>query len=129
MEENYRDKNIDMALLTNRIVLFFGDKSFVTSTRQKEEKTVITAIPKPFHGIDERVDVEVCGNPNDFSVKFLSGIHSRALVRYGSFAAWITGGYFVLKGLKSQEEIEKLERKFWVYVDETVWFLSEHRGS
>ncbi len=127
MEENYRGKNIDLSLLAGRIALFFGDKSFVTSTQQEEEKTVITAIPKPFHGIGERVNVEVCGNPNDFSVKFLSGTHSRALIRFGSFASLITGGYFLLRGLKSQEEVEKLERKFWVYVDETVWFLLEHR--
>jgi hypothetical protein len=30
------------------------------------------------------------------------------------------GGYFLLKGLKLQEELEKLEREFWIYVEDKV---------
>jgi len=124
MQENWKGKNIDLRTMSERIALFFSEKAFSTTVNQKEAMTAIIAVPKSFHGIDERIEVEVWGKPEDFSVKFTSGTLSRALVRFGSFASLITGGYFVLRGLKSQEEIEKLERKFWIYVDETVWYLS-----
>jgi len=128
VQENWKGKNIDLHTMSERIALFFSDNAFSTTVSQKEDKTVIIAVPKSFHGIDERIDVEVWGKSEDFSVRFVSGTHSRALVRYGRFASLITGGYFLLRGLKSQEEIEKLERKFWIYVDETVWFLSSQRS-
>jgi hypothetical protein len=128
MQEDWKGKNIDLRTMSERIALFFSEKAFSTTVSQREAKTAIIAVPKSFHGIDDRIEVEVWGKPEDFSVKFTSGTRSQALVRFGSFASLITGGYFVLRGLKSQEEIEKLEKKFWIYVDETVWYLSNQRS-
>jgi len=111
-------------MLRERIVRFYDELNFVTSVRETEEKHIVTAMPKPFHGIGERIEVSISGKPNDFSVRFDAGSRSRILVQFGSFATLLSGGYFVLKGLRSQEELEKLERRFWIYVDETVWYLS-----
>lgn len=129
LEVSYKDKNADLSMLSERIILFFKEKAFTVSTQQKGKTVIITAVPKPAMDIGEEIGVEICGDPNNFTVKFVSGKQSRALVRYGAFASLITGGYFMLKGLKSQEILEKLERKFWIYVDETVWFLSGQRAS
>ena len=30
------------------------------------------------------------------------------------------GGYLVVRGLRAKEALEKLEREFWVYVEERV---------
>lgn len=124
LEETYKGKNIDFLALVERIALFFTEKGFSVSKQEKGDRHVVVANPKPFHGIADNIEVEVHGSPDDFSVKFISGSRSNDLVRYGRWASLITGGYFLLKGLRSQEELEKLERRFFIYVDETVWYLS-----
>jgi hypothetical protein len=123
MEERWQDKNIDLSMLSERIVRFFNNLSFATSLRETEEKYIVTAIPESFHGIGERIEITISGKPNDFSVRFNAGSRSRILVRYGSFVTLLTGGYFLLKGLRSQEELEKLQKRFRIYVSETVWYL------
>jgi hypothetical protein len=127
VEDQYKDKNIDLLLLSKRISRFFNEIGFKVSMQKKEGGCVIFATPEPSHGITDKIEVDIHGGPDDFSVRFSSGSRSNDLVRYGRWASLIIGGYFLLKGLRSQEEIEKLEKKFWVYVDETVWYLSERK--
>jgi hypothetical protein len=130
LEDQYKGKNVDLLVLSERIARFFSEKEFTVAKQEKDEKhVIIVAAPKPFHGITDKIEVDIYGTPNDFSVKFVSGSRSNDLVRYGRWASLIAGGYFLLKGLRSQEELEKLERRFWIYVDETVWYLSEKKAS
>ncbi len=124
MEDNFKDKNVSLADLTDRIVSFFRAKGFDAETRRKEGRLAVVAIPKPIHEIAEKIEVDVEGQPMDFAVKFIAGSHSRSLVRYGTFASLFGGGFLVPKGLKSLENIEKLEKDFWIFVDEAVSFLS-----
>ena len=118
---------MDLSLLSERVAQFFSEKQFATTTRRRKEGCVVTAFPKSFHGIAEEINVHILGSPDDFSVKFIAGSHSRNLVRYGTLISLIGGGFLVPKGLKSLEEIEKLEKKFWVYLDETIWQLADSR--
>lgn len=124
MKSRYRGKNVNLPLLSERIVHFFDERKFTTSLRKEGEKHVIIATPQFYHKIAENVTVEVVGGADDFTVIFDGGSHSRAYVRLGNVLALLGGGFYVLKGMKSLEEIEKLERAFWVYVDKTVWQLA-----
>lgn len=129
MEDRYKGKNVDLSILSERIVRFFSEREFTASLHKKEESYVIVATPKTYHGIAENINVYVSGTPNDFSIKFEAGSHSRALVRFGNLVTLLGGGFLALKGLKSQDELDKLENNFWKYVDETVWHLSVFRSS
>lgn len=124
MKSRYKGKNVDLSLLSERMVQFFNEREFTTSLRKEGEKHVIIATPKFFHRIAENITVEVAGRADDFTVIFDAGSHSRAYVILGNILTLLGGGFFVLKGIKSLEEIEKLERAFWVYVDETIWQLA-----
>lgn len=127
MEDHWQGKNVDLSLLSERVTQFFSEKQFATTTRRRKEGCVVTAFPKSFHGIAEEISVHVLGRSDDFSVKFIGGSHSRNLVRYGTILSLFGGGFLVSKGLRSLEEIEKLEKKFWVYLDETIWQLADSR--
>jgi hypothetical protein len=111
-------------MLSERVTQFFREKQFGTIAREGKEGFVVTAFPKYFHEISEEIIVRIIGSSDDFSVKFVAGSHSNNLVRYGTFLSLFGAGFMVVKGLKSLEEIEKLERKFWVYVDETIGQLA-----
>lgn len=124
MKDRWKDKNVDLSVLADCIVRFFAENLFAVSIAKSSGEYRIVARPKRFHGIAENIRVSVSGEPNDFSVKFTAGSHSRALVRYGTLTAILGGGYLSLKGLKSLEALEKLCKKFWKYVDEKVWQLA-----
>jgi len=125
MKDQFKDKKVNLSLLSNSIVQFFNEKDFATSLHESGEGCRIIAAPKSFHKIAENIIAYVSGRPNDFSIKFVAGSHSRALVRYGTFLTFLGGGFLVSKGLKSQEEIEKLEKEFWVYIDKKIWQLAD----
>ncbi len=125
MEDRWTNKNIDLSVLTDCIVQFFMERRFVTSVENSDGEYQIAARPRPFHGIVEDIEVSIRGRPDDFEVKFLAGSRSSALVRLGTLTAAFGGGVFTLKGLKSHESLEKLEKEFWLYVDRVVWGLAD----
>lgn len=125
MEDEWTGKNVDLSLLTEQIVQFFQQKQFVTSSEKSEEEHLVVSRPQSSHGIVELVKVHVTGRPEHFKVKFDSGSRSNAFVRYGSLTSFLGGGIIAVKGLKSQEALEKLEKEFWVHVDRTVWSLAK----
>jgi hypothetical protein len=127
VEDHWKGKNVDLSVLAERVTQFFSEKQFGTNAHKGKEGCVVTAFPKSFHEISEEISVHILGSSDDFSVKFIAGSHSRNLVRYGTFLSLFGAGFLVTRGLKSLEEIEKLEKKFWVYVDETIGQLAGSR--
>jgi hypothetical protein len=124
MEDHWVNKNIDLSLIANRLVEFFEKRKFVSFQENSERDHHIIVMPSRYHDILEEIRVYISGQPNDFKVKFDSGSQSRALVRHGILTTVFGGGRLTLKGLKSQEELEKLENEFWVYLDEVIWSLA-----
>ncbi len=124
MRDSWKGKNVNLSVLSERIACFFESKKFATSLQRKNSEFIIVAAPQSFHGISEKIIVSISGNPDDFSINFIGGSRSRSLILHGSFLSLIGGGFFVLKGLKSLEEIEKLEEQFWIYVDQLIWYLT-----
>ncbi|MDH5448224.1 MAG: hypothetical protein OEX01_04385 [Candidatus Bathyarchaeota archaeon] len=120
MEDRWQNKNIQLPILSDYIGQFFKQSGFSVSLNGFNGDYRITAQPKSDHSIAEDVHVSLSGNPNDFTVKFIAGSRSRMLVRSGTILQLFGGGFLSLKGIKSQEALEKLERKFWIYVTEKV---------
>jgi hypothetical protein len=121
MEDSWVNKNIDLAMLNNRLIQFFEERSFSTFQEKSENKYHIVVAPRRFHDILEEIHVYINGQSDKFTVKFDAGARSRELVRTGILATVFGGGRLTLKGLKSQEALEKLEREFWVYIDKVIW--------
>ena len=124
MEDRWINKHISLSMLNNRLVQFFEERNFRTFQEKSEKKYHIVVAPRRFHDILEEIHVYVNGQPDDFKVKFDSGARSRELVRTGILATVFGGGRLTLKGLKSQEALEKLEKEFWVYADKVIWSLA-----
>lgn len=126
MERQWRGNDVDLQILVDSIVQFFSKYLFKTSVIKSEDAKDYHIIVKPkhFHKMVTNVSVFVTGVPNDFSVKFDAGLRSDSFVKYGSLTSFFGGGFIALKGFKSQEELDKLEKKFWAFVSETVWQLT-----
>lgn len=123
MEDSWISKNIDLTMLSNRLVQFFEERNFRTFQEKSEKKYHIVVAPRRFHDILEEIHVYINGQSDEFKVKFDAGARSRELVRTGILTTVFGGGRLTLKGLKSQEALEKLEKEFWVYIDKVIWSL------
>lgn len=124
MEDRWINKNIDLSMIANRLVQFFEKRKFVSSQESSEREYHIVVMPSRYYDILEEIHVYISGQSDDFTVKFDSGSHSRALVRHGILTTVFGGGRLTLKGLKSQEALERLENEFWIYLDEVIWSLA-----
>jgi hypothetical protein len=129
MEDRWVDKNIDLSAIASCLVQFFKERNFVSSQESSEKEYHIIVLPSRYYDILEEIHVYISGQPNDFTVKFDSGSKSRTLVRHGILTTFLGGGNLTLKGLKSQEALEKLEKEFWIYLDKVVWSLANSTGS
>jgi len=129
MEVQWKNRNIQLSILADFISQFFTDRGFAVSSNDSVGKYLVIARPKRFHQIAENIRVSVTGKPDDFTVEFVAGAHSRHLVMFGTLTSFLGGGSFGLKGLKSREALEKLEPEFWTSLTEKVCQLedSSHR--
>ena len=57
-------------------------------------------------------------------VEIVASERTRGSIRLGMLAQLFGGGYLVVRGLRAKEALEKLEREFWVYVEEKVAHLA-----
>lgn len=126
MKAKWKDKDIQLPTLAKLIRQFFEERNFTVSVRNSDADYLVLATPKRRHEICEKIRVFIEGDPNDFTVKFVAGAHSRDLIFFGALTSFFGGGSLGLKGSKSKEALEKLERDFWIFLTHEI---SDSSGS
>ncbi len=124
MQEHWVGKNVNLTLLSERVENFLRDKGFRTTKGLSASEYTISGKPQQSVGIIGLVTVRILGDRNDFSIEFSTNGHSRSVVKLGFITTIFGGGSLVLRGLKSQEELEKLEKDFWVHVKQALVHLT-----
>jgi len=124
MFARWSGRSVDLSLLCDGIVRFFEGKGLKVVKDSLENGFQVTVMPKRVLNLREEIIVTVTGNPNDFEVKFVAGDKSRSLRNLGYVTSSFGGGFFLLEGLKSLEAIERLEREFWIFVEDLLGRLS-----
>jgi len=131
MIDRWAGRDVDLELLIERLKLFFDEKKFPCKLEKgRENEYWITVILKSMREASAtgNAKVVVRGEPNDFEVEFVASFGSRNLSKLGGLAALLGGGALVLKGLKSSEELEKLENEFWLFADRQVDSLGKRKN-
>ncbi len=123
MRRQWSGKNVDLMLLSDSIEDFLNHKGFKVVKDVSAEGYSIFAAPSRISDVREDVTVKVLGNSKDFVVDFLSSEKSRSSIQLGYITTVFGGGSLLLKGLKSREALETLEKEFWVYVEDLVLHL------
>lgn len=128
MKTKYIDRNIELHMLGAGIEGFFKKGGFRTFIEEIGDGYRVRALPTHIHDIVGKITVQVSGTPMDFEVKFFSGARSDALTKFGRLTSLFGGGIIFLRGVKSQEAEEKLERRFWIFVEESINLLQKKRA-
>ncbi|MCW3980508.1 MAG: hypothetical protein NWF11_03440 [Candidatus Bathyarchaeota archaeon] len=125
MEYRYVGRNVDLSLLSEWIIRFLKRKGFIVVKEDMEKGSRIVAKPTHIHEIIDLVRVSILGDSKDFLVKFTVGARSRFFVKFGLLTEWLGGGFAFLRGSKSQDEEDELERKFWIFIHEKIDLLAD----
>ena len=120
MEYRYVGRNVDLSLLLEWIVRFLRRKEFVVVKEDTEKGSEVIAKPTHVHDIIGLIRVSVLGDSTDFRVTFTVGARSRLFMKFGALTEWLGGGFAFLRGAKSQDEEDELERRFWIFIHEKV---------
>ena len=118
-----KDANLD--LLTEKIESFFKSKGFETRKNVSPTGYKISTVPKHVRDVKAGIQVKILGRRNDLMVELSVGETSRFSTMLGLSTIPFGGGTLVLRGLKLQEVLERLEKEFWVYVEETIPHVTE----
>lgn len=123
MRKQWIEKNVDLALLGKYIEDFLTGKGFGTKKDEFADGCTISAKPWLEREVREEIAVSVLGWSNDFVIEFLISERKRSSVLLGFITTIIGGGTLLLRSLKSQEALEKLEKEFWMWAEETIAHL------
>ena len=118
------ERNVDLLMLCESIIKFFERKRLKVVREHVENGCSIVVMPRRVLGLREEIVISITGNANDFEVRLVAGDKSRSLRNLGTITSLFGGGFFALEGLKSLEAIEKLEKEFWLFMDEAVGYLT-----
>lgn len=121
MESSYVGRKIDLSLLSEWVETFFAKRGFRAAKDAGIEGYHVVARPTHAHEIIGKITVSISGNPDDFTVKFFTGSQSDSFLKYGRLTSLLGGGILYLRGVKSKEAEERLERSFWVFVEQKMY--------
>ncbi|UCD26824.1 MAG: hypothetical protein JSV75_01495 [Candidatus Bathyarchaeota archaeon] len=123
-QKRWIEKGVNLNLLTENIETYFQDKGFKTRKDALPTGAKILIAPKHLRDPNANIKVTVLGSPQDFTVELSISEPSRFATILGLSTTLFGGGIFVLRGLKLQESLEKLEKKFWSYLEEKITYAS-----
>jgi len=120
MRKQWVGKNVDLALLSECFEKFLEGKGYKTKRDMPSNGYEILGTPKRFRGSSGGIVVKILGDSNDFVVKLTASQRTHDSIMWGYITTFLGGGSFLLRGLKSEEALRKLEMEFWIHAEKTV---------
>jgi len=130
-QKRWIGKGANLDLLTENIESFFNSKGFKTRKDALPRGYKISIVPQHVRIVKTDIKVTILGRPHDFMVELSVDEPSRFSTMLGLSTILFGGGIFVLRGLKLQEALERLEKEFWVHLEEAIVYVtgSHNEGS
>lgn len=113
-------KNVDLNLLTESVKSFLKAKKFTVRQHNALELNHVIGTYCSADGEVRTVVVKISGTPKDFTVELTVAVEYQSILKLSSFFTFFGGGALMLKELRSVEYYQKLEEKFWAYVERQV---------
>lgn len=121
MQRRWTMQNVDLNSLSDGVEDFFKSRQFVTKKSESAgERKILLQPTYSTVKLDEPISVRITGDPNDFVVELRASELTNRSVRMGMLTKSLGGGFYLLRSLKLQEELEKLEKEFWIFVEDKV---------
>ena len=119
-QKRWIGKGANLDSLTENVERFFNGRGFKTRRDALPGGYRISVVTQHFRNVKGDIKVTIRGHSNDFMVELSVGGPSRFSTLLGLSTTLFGGGALVLRRLKLQEALERLEKEFWAYVEETI---------
>lgn len=127
MRDRWIGKSINLEELAEFLKQFFEERNFKVMLEKSSDYKIL-AVPERDSDLCDNIEVCIRGKPEDFEIIFGAATNfATNIIRLGGLTTFLGGGIFLRKGLKSQEELNKLEGDFWKFVDTTIVSLEQNR--
>jgi len=121
MQRRWTGQNVDLNSLSDGVEDFFKSRQFVTKKSESAGERMILLQPKySTVKLQEQISVRIAGDPDNFFIDLRASELTTRPVRMGMLTKSLGGGYYLLRSLKLREELEKLEKEFWIFVENKV---------
>ena len=123
MQKTWSNQNVDLSIITQRIIQFFEEKKFDITALETEKGYQIIAGASPYYKMESYTSVLIEGKPEDFSVNLEPCNQEKTFKLPAMLTTMFGGGYFLLKHLRSDEVWMTFSRDFWRRVDSIIMNL------
>jgi hypothetical protein len=122
MQRVWTNRNVDLALLKQKVQEFFQDNDFDTVTSEYENVYHLAASGSSNYTINGQIEVTIRGTPQDILVELEH--QSKGKQKKYSMPMTLTifmgAGILLRDEFKSDEAFLKLKKDFWTFLDRTV---------
>lgn len=113
MQRTWKDLNVNLSNLVQKIIEFFESKEFKNITAFKTETGYqVVAGDSKHYKMQSEVSVTVEGKPDDFTINLTPCKEEKRFTLPLILTSMFGGGYFLLRDFRSQEAMQKLEKDF-----------------
>jgi hypothetical protein len=123
MEKEWKDLNLDLRRLSQAIVNYYGRRNLKVKETVLKDGYLVRVILTELRA-QGVMSIFLRGAPNDFTIETRATELEDDAIKVGLMTTIFGGGSLVLGSIKSREELEKLEREFWVTIEETIRSLT-----
>jgi len=117
--------DVDLKMLSELVEVFLKERGFNVRKSQVENGYEIGTLSSAQNELSGIISIGIIGGSDSFEVVFSARDDGRDMIKLGFLSQLIGGGHLIKKGLNRQERIEKLEREFHEYLQQTVAWLSQ----
>jgi hypothetical protein len=127
MEKQWKKHNVSLRRLAQTIENYYMRRNFkVKETVLKDGYSIRVVLTEL--RTSGAMSIVLRGTPDDFSIETRATEQEDGTVKVGLMTTIFGGGSLVLGSIKNREKLEKLEREFWVTIEETIRSLTNSEG-
>ena len=121
MRRRWVGKDFSIGRLQDLVEDFFQSRGFNTRMEESSRRCMFSALPPKGSVIRETINIEISIGPDSLEIDFIAGRKTNSSIKLGMLTTLLGGGGILLRGLRSQEAVDRLENDFWRYLNEKIY--------
>ncbi|MCD6241628.1 hypothetical protein J7K27_09015 [Candidatus Bathyarchaeota archaeon] len=120
MHYQWETKKLNVEELSQEIEEFLKRRNFSVIKEKEKQQVNIYALPTKKSKIPYKVEIELEKRENTLTLTFLPSEKIDSTIKIGLASTFLFGGIMILRGIKYQEKMEKLEKELIQFIQQYI---------